>query len=158
MKTTLVLAALLLGCSSQNNAPPSSSAEGERAPAAERIEVAPEEAEPEAEEKSPEVPDAEPEPEEPLPDAEADIGPGLGDGAACTSNDQCESGTCEGEGCGDENPGTCMPSMRMCLRDLRPFCGCDGKTFMRGSNCPGKRFAARGPCDGDPPSPQLPPR
>jgi hypothetical protein len=163
MKTTFVLAALLLGCSSQNNTPPSSSAEGERAPAAEVADVAaeevtPEEAEAEPQEESPETPDAEPEPEEKTPDAEADTEPGLGDGAACTSNDQCASGTCEGEGCGDENPGTCMPAMRMCLRDLRPFCGCDGKTFMRGSNCPGKRFAARGPCDGDPPSPQLPPR
>lgn len=158
MKTCVLFSLLLLGCSSPTSAPPSSSAEGERSPNVEAVasdaEGAPSEAgvvdtpEPSS--------DAENEPRKEAP-MEAETS-GLADGAACTANAQCASGTCEGEGCGDDSPGTCMPLERMCLRDLRPFCGCDGKTFMRGSNCPGQRFAARGPCAGDPPSPQLPPR
>ncbi len=157
MKHTVLLALVLLGCSSPNTTPPSSSAEGERAQQVEEAVTPQEEAAPEAdavEALAPNADDTEPPSAEPEPETDAK----LAEGASCTSNEQCASGTCEGEGCGDDTPGTCMPSERMCLRDLRPYCGCDGKTFMRGSNCPGQRYAARGPCDGDPPSPQLPPR
>jgi len=156
MKTTLFLAVLLLGCSSQNSTLPSSSAEGERTPDIETVKTTEDEAAVEAPAEEAPAPDAETEP--PPPEADPKATTERADGAACTANTQCASGTCEGEGCGDDTPGTCMPSERMCLRDLRPFCGCDGKTFMRGSNCPGQRFEARGPCDGDPPSPQLPSR
>src|SRR6188768_3027315 len=51
------------------------------------------------------------------------------DGAACLAGDECSSGVCEGEGCGDATPGKCMPRARGCTRDLRSYCGCDGKTF-----------------------------
>lgn len=71
---------------------------------------------------------------------------GLADGQACTAASQCASGACEGQGCGDDTPGVCVGSMRRCTRDLRPYCGCDGKTFMASGTCPNRRFASRAPC------------
>lgn len=70
------------------------------------------------------------------------------DGASCLAASECASGICEGEGCGDDQPGTCQPSSRMCTRDLRQYCGCDGETFGASGSCPGRRFATRAPCDG----------
>ncbi len=66
-------------------------------------------------------------------------------GAQCQAASECESGTCEGQGCGD-TPGTCAPAQRGCTRDLRQYCGCDGKTFQASGSCPGQRFSAREAC------------
>jgi len=68
------------------------------------------------------------------------------DGAACKTAAECQSGLCEGEGCGDGAPGKCVSRKRPCTADLRPFCGCDGVTFSGSSTCPGRRYAARGEC------------
>ncbi len=70
----------------------------------------------------------------------------LADGAACKAATDCQSGLCEGEGCGDGTPGKCVSRKRPCTADLRPFCGCDGVTFSGSSTCPGRRYAARGEC------------
>ncbi len=67
------------------------------------------------------------------------------DGAACQAGSDCQSGICEGQGCGN-TPGKCMPERRACTKDLRPYCGCDGKTFRSSGSCPGQRFAYRGEC------------
>ncbi len=71
----------------------------------------------------------------------------LADGETCLSADDCASGVCEGEGCDEANPGTCMPKMRPCTRDLRPYCGCDGETFQASGTCPNRRFERRGACE-----------
>lgn len=68
------------------------------------------------------------------------------DGAACLAAADCESGVCEGEGCAANTPGKCAPKSRACTRDLRPYCGCDGKTFRTSGSCPGQRFSARQAC------------
>lgn len=70
----------------------------------------------------------------------------LADGAACLESAQCQSGVCEGEGCTDDKPGVCASQKRGCTRDLRAYCGCDGKTFRTSGSCPGKRFSARAEC------------
>ncbi len=70
------------------------------------------------------------------------------DGADCLAADECVSGICEGQGCADNQPGKCMPRARGCTRDLRSYCGCDGKTFQTSGSCPGRRFASRGRCEG----------
>jgi hypothetical protein len=67
-------------------------------------------------------------------------------GAPCLLASECESGICEGEGCGPDAPGVCAAKSRACTRDLRSYCGCDGVTFRGSGSCPGKRFAARGAC------------
>jgi hypothetical protein len=67
-------------------------------------------------------------------------------GASCIVGPECSSGVCEGEGCTQDRPGTCAPATRPCTRDLRQYCGCDGKTFGASGTCPGRRFAARAPC------------
>ncbi|MCU0692260.1 MAG: hypothetical protein MUF54_12745 [Polyangiaceae bacterium] len=67
------------------------------------------------------------------------------DGAPCSQHVQCASGTCEGMGCG-ENAGRCVPTRRMCTRDLREYCGCDGVTFGASGSCPMKTYRHRGPC------------
>jgi hypothetical protein len=67
------------------------------------------------------------------------------DGAACDRPEDCQSGVCEGEGCG-AGQGRCAAANRACTRDLVPYCGCDGLTFRTSSGCPGKRFARRGEC------------
>lgn len=68
-------------------------------------------------------------------------------GAQCQAASECESGVCEGEGCGD-TPGTCAPAQRACTRDLRAYCGCDGKTFRASGSCPGQRYSAKAECPG----------
>lgn len=67
------------------------------------------------------------------------------DGAPCSSGTQCQSGICEGEGCGPDQA-RCVPRVRICTRDLVYFCGCDGMTFTGSSSCPGRPFKHRGPC------------
>lgn len=71
---------------------------------------------------------------------------GRADGEACTSAEQCEGGVCEGEGCGDDQPGVCTSNKRACTRDYRAYCGCDGTTFHGSGSCPGQRFSHRGEC------------
>jgi hypothetical protein len=79
------------------------------------------------------------------PAAELPAG-GKPDGAACLAGPECASGICEGEGCTEERPGACAPRSRACTKDLRQYCGCDGKTFGASGTCPGRRFAARARC------------
>ena len=69
-----------------------------------------------------------------------------GAGESCLAAAECESGVCEGEGCGDDQPGTCAAAERMCTRDLQQYCGCDGETFGASGSCPGARYAHKGPC------------
>lgn len=88
---------------------------------------------------------AEPEPE-PTPTPAGSVA----DGGACLSAEECSSGMCEGEGCDDDHPGKCVPRDRMCTRDARSYCGCDGKTFVGSGSCPERRYSAAGPCEGDP--------
>lgn len=68
----------------------------------------------------------------------------------CRANVDCRAGEqCLGaEGCG--TPWTCQ-TVGGCTRDLVPFCGCDGTTFMNSSTCPGRPYARRGPCGIVPP-------
>jgi hypothetical protein len=66
-------------------------------------------------------------------------------GASCSSANDCQTGICEGEGCG-EDKGVCMARNRPCTRDRRAYCGCDGRTFQASGSCPGQRFASRGAC------------
>jgi hypothetical protein len=76
-----------------------------------------------------------------------DAAPALrADGESCFAATDCASGVCEGQGCGDQQPGTCAPAQRACTRDLRPYCGCDGKTFRTSGSCPGRRYHAKGEC------------
>jgi hypothetical protein len=67
-------------------------------------------------------------------------------GAECLLSTECASGVCEGQGCANDKPGTCAPDKRMCTRDRRTYCGCDGKTFFASGTCPGRRYAARNAC------------
>lgn len=70
------------------------------------------------------------------------------DGQFCLAGAECSSGICEGQGCGDDAPGRCAPRARGCTRDLREYCGCDGKTFRASGSCPLRRYSARGTCVG----------
>lgn len=77
-----------------------------------------------------------------------------GEATGCLSDADCPAGgVCEGLGCGDDQPGTCAAPDRMCTRDSRPYCGCDGQTFRSSGSCPGRRYAAEGACEGDPATP-----
>ncbi|HTJ42618.1 MAG TPA: hypothetical protein VL463_11020 [Kofleriaceae bacterium] len=67
-------------------------------------------------------------------------------GEACLAGDDCDSGLCEGEGCGADAPGRCADVAKKCTRDRRPFCGCDNQTFMTSGTCPGRRYAHKGKC------------
>jgi hypothetical protein len=40
-----------------------------------------------------------------------------------------------------------MPAQRACTRDLRLYCGCDGKDFRASGSCPGQVFLHPGACD-----------
>ncbi len=73
------------------------------------------------------------------------VAKGNADGAACRTSADCQSGMCEGLGCGDNN-GRCAPRGRACTRDLRQYCGCDGKTFQGSGSCPGRRYRSLGAC------------
>ncbi len=69
-------------------------------------------------------------------------------GGACGGHDDCDSGVCEGQGCGKKTLGKCVAKDRMCTRDLQSYCGCDGKTFQNSGSCPGQRYATKGECKG----------
>jgi hypothetical protein len=90
---------------------------------------------------------------DPGPDPAADGGVTPADGGAetpsavtCLSDADCDGGVCEGQGCDGDEPGTCAPKSRMCTRDSRAYCGCDGQTFRASGSCPGRRYAAEGEC------------
>jgi hypothetical protein len=70
----------------------------------------------------------------------------LSDGAACASGADCDSGVCEGQGCGARQLGKCVAKTRMCTMDAATYCGCDGKTFTSSGSCPGQRFENKGEC------------
>lgn len=72
----------------------------------------------------------------------------VADGGLCERGVECQSGICEGEGCNVNRKGTCMSRNRSCTRDLRAYCGCDGKTFRASGSCPGRRFSSRQACGG----------
>ncbi|MFN3198307.1 MAG: hypothetical protein ACE366_07785 [Bradymonadia bacterium] len=84
----------------------------------------------------------------PLPGTgiKAPVNPGgFAAGTPCKTASECESGICEGEGCDGKGP-VCAASGRMCTKDLRPYCGCDSKTFRTSGSCPGRPYAHRGEC------------
>jgi len=81
--------------------------------------------------------------DEPAPTPKREAKPA---GASCLAAAECESGTCEDQGCGNDAPGTCAPAARGCTRDARQYCGCDGKTFTASGSCPGQRFSAKTAC------------
>jgi hypothetical protein len=70
----------------------------------------------------------------------------VAEGGACLDGAECASGVCEGQGCGPDQPGTCVPRARRCTKDLREYCGCDGQTFRGSGSCPGRRFMDRRAC------------
>lgn len=78
--------------------------------------------------------------------ASFDYRPGKADGAACQGGYECASGVCEGQGCGNDTPGTCASQTRACTLDLRPYCGCDDETFFAGGTCPNRRYEHAGEC------------
>lgn len=80
----------------------------------------------------------------------AGVPAGLPAGAACDTANQCQSGVCEGQGCGSKQ-GVCAQSDRRCTTDLVAYCGCDGKTFRGSSTCPGRRYERRNTCEAPPP-------
>lgn len=87
----------------------------------------------------------EPAPVEPTP--VVDAAPVLAaDGASCLQHADCASGVCEGEGCTDDKPGTCAPAQRGCTKDLRSYCGCNGKTFKSSGSCPRQRYETKAAC------------
>jgi len=86
--------------------------------------------------------------EPPAPVDHPDVTPtavGAAAGAACTSGGDCQSGVCEGEGCG-AGAGVCAAAQRACTFDIQAYCGCDGATFDASGSCPERRYAHRGAC------------
>jgi hypothetical protein len=88
---------------------------------------------------------------DPAADGGANTGPETPSSSGCLSDADCGDGLCEGQGCGDDQPGTCVSRSRMCTRDSRPYCGCDGQTFRASGTCPGRRYAHAGECSGPTP-------
>ena len=74
------------------------------------------------------------------------------DGEACHGGSDCESGVCEGEGCGGSQPGKCVAASRACSGGEEFFCGCGGQSFRAPGDCPGQRFARKGQCAGNAPA------
>ena len=68
------------------------------------------------------------------------------EGSACDTAAECASGICEGRGCDAGAKGVCASPNRACTRDLRTYCGCDGRTFESSGSCPGRRYAHEGQC------------
>jgi len=98
--------------------------------------------------------DASPDTTADTPDASAGSDAGATSAAqttGCLADSDCGADMiCEGQGCDDDQPGTCVPAVRACTKDLRPYCGCDDKTFLSSGSCPGRRYQAAMPCPGDP--------
>ena len=69
----------------------------------------------------------------------------LAEGTPCTRYEDCAQGEiCAGpEGC--DVAWTCQPS-RACTRDLVTYCGCDGQTIQGSGSCPPGPYSRRGPC------------
>jgi len=67
-------------------------------------------------------------------------------GEPCFDGGECDSGVCEGEGCGTNQPGVCVAAGRACKGPEESFCGCDGETFRAPRDCPGQAYARRGSC------------
>ena len=67
-------------------------------------------------------------------------------GEFCFDGGECESGICEGEGCGTKQPGRCIAAGRACRGPEETFCGCDGEIFRAPRDCPGQVYAKRGTC------------
>lgn len=67
-------------------------------------------------------------------------------GEPCFDGGECESGICEGEGCGTNQPGRCVAAGRTCKGPEETFCACDGETFRAPRDCPGQAYAKRGTC------------
>lgn len=65
--------------------------------------------------------------------------------AECRKSADCPSGQVCAGGAGCEAKWTCQ-APRPCTKDLREFCGCDGKTFRGSSTCPGKKYKKTGAC------------
>ena len=42
----------------------------------------------------------------------------------------------------------CKPKQRGCTRDLRTYCGCDGKIFKGSGSCPRQRHQPLAACGG----------
>lgn len=84
----------------------------------------------------------------PVEDSEPSSPTAAPDGSPCLRAEDCQSGVCEGHGCGEDSPGQCMARSRMCTRDMQVYCGCDGETFRSSGSCPGRRYAHRGACEG----------
>lgn len=79
-------------------------------------------------------------------DAAPAAGRRLAAGESCFDGGECESGVCEGEGCGTNQPGVCVAAGRVCRGPEESFCGCDGGTFRAPRDCPGQPYARRGSC------------
>jgi hypothetical protein len=81
----------------------------------------------------------------PAPPPDAAPPPLAADGEECAGHADCQSGVCEGVGCGD-GVAMCVSAQRRCTADLRPYCGCDGVTFRASGTCPGRIHDYRGAC------------
>jgi len=70
----------------------------------------------------------------------AEVASGCSSDRDCAPDERCLGAP----GCGA--PWTCTPVIG-CLRDLTLYCGCDGRTGAGSSDCPGRPYAQRGPCN-----------
>lgn len=137
MKIMMLLALLVAGCSAAGKSSAPRAEEG----------TPPLTKDPGAvEDQEPLQPSVAPEPG-PAGGGSGDTAPaGKADGTTCLVGPECASGVCEGEGCSVDKPGVCAPAQRACTRDLRQYCGCDGKSFGASGTCPGRRYAAKQSC------------
>ena len=83
--------------------------------------------------------------------ASSHSGEALAVGQPCLDGGECQSGVCEGQGCGVDQPGHCVAATRACHGAEQPFCGCNGETFNAPADCPGQPYMRRGAC---PPPPR----
>lgn len=68
-----------------------------------------------------------------------------GDAPRCSTNADCESGYCNGQGCG-KREGTCYIQGETCLDKDMTVCGCDGEVH-QGSPCTVGRWVHEGSCE-----------
>jgi hypothetical protein len=73
------------------------------------------------------------------------VGGAKKDGSKCTQASECESGVCEGKGCGPDE-GKCAAKDAKCTYDLVTYCGCDGKPFKASGSCPKRTYKKEGAC------------
>lgn len=74
-----------------------------------------------------------------LPTADAPAAKECTTQADCGANEQCTGP----EGC--DAKWTCQ-APKPCTRDLRPYCGCDGKTVQGSGSCPPAKYSKKGEC------------